>query len=63
MEFQPHSLGEVLAVAKIHPFYVEEIQYPPDEKTVQSVRERAAAEGEQKNEDLKKWPVIWKKDL
>ncbi|KAK0756455.1 hypothetical protein N5P37_011108 [Trichoderma harzianum] len=63
MEFQPHSLGEVLAVAKIHPFYVEEIQYPPDEKTVQSVRERVAAEQEQANEDLKKWPVIWKKDL
>ncbi|KAM0255929.1 hypothetical protein ACHAQJ_005330 [Trichoderma viride] len=61
MEFAPHSLGEVLAVAKIHPFYVEEIQYPPDEQTVRAVREKAAKE--QAEDTLKSRPIIWKKNL
>ncbi|UKZ78245.1 hypothetical protein TrVFT333_005981 [Trichoderma virens FT-333] len=63
MEFQPHSLREVLAIAKIHPFYVEGIQYPPDGKAIQAVRERIAAEKDQENEDLKSQPIIWKKNL
>jgi hypothetical protein len=61
MEFAPHSLGEVLAVAQIHPFYEEEIQYPPDEQTVQAVREIVA--NKQTEHELKSRPIIWKKDL
>ncbi|KAL7929959.1 hypothetical protein V8C35DRAFT_170732 [Trichoderma chlorosporum] len=63
MEFQPHSLREVLAIAKIHPFYAEEIKYPPGEKIVQAVREKLATGQEQEDGDLTSRPIVWKKDL
>ncbi|KAL6895097.1 hypothetical protein GGI43DRAFT_429203 [Trichoderma evansii] len=62
MEFAPHSLREILAVAKIHPFYEEEIQYPPSQKVVQEVREKALKEKEAED-TFKLWPIIWKKNL
>ncbi|KAL7786727.1 hypothetical protein V8C37DRAFT_391862 [Trichoderma ceciliae] len=61
MESAPHSLEEVLAVAKIHPFYVEEIKYPPDEKTIREVREKVTKE--KAKDELESRPIIWKKDL
>lgn len=41
MSSELYSLAEVLAVAKVHPFYVPEIQYPPKPETVKSIREEA----------------------
>jgi hypothetical protein len=32
-----YSLAEVLAIARIHPFYLEDIKYPPDTDTIQAV--------------------------
>lgn len=62
MEFAPHSLGEVLAVAQSHPFYKEEIQYPPDEEVIRELREKALEE-KGAEEKLNLWPIIWKKNL
>ncbi|KAH6603990.1 hypothetical protein Trco_007436 [Trichoderma cornu-damae] len=61
MDFEPHSLGEVLAIARIHPFYVEGIRYPPDEKIVRAIREKVVKQ--QEKDELKSQPIIWKKDL
>ncbi|KAH6892639.1 hypothetical protein B0T10DRAFT_537547 [Thelonectria olida] len=56
-----YPLADVLAVAKIHPFYTSNVQYPPDEDTIQAARERAAlAPGEA---NLKAQPLLRKKDL
>lgn len=62
MELAPYSLGEVLAVAETHPFYKEEIQYPPDEKVIRELTEKALKE-KGANEKLNLWPIIWKKNL
>lgn len=62
MDFLPYSLEEVLAVAQTHPFYNEEIQYPPDENVIRELRERAPKDKETE-EKLKSWPIIWKKNL
>ncbi|KAL6862028.1 hypothetical protein J3F83DRAFT_716848 [Trichoderma novae-zelandiae] len=63
MEFAPYQLSEVLAIAKVHPFYVEEIQYPPDQKTVQALRGKAKNERDAAHDGLSSRPIIWKKDL
>ncbi|KAH8651137.1 hypothetical protein BX600DRAFT_473134 [Xylariales sp. PMI_506] len=55
------SIPEVIAVAKIHPFYAPSIQYPPDSKDIQSARDEAA--GEPTKFDLKVQPLLRKKDL
>ena len=55
-----YSLADVLAIAKIHPFYTA-TQYPPDEDSIEAAREQAAAT--LKNADLKTQPLLWKKDL
>ncbi|KAI8655365.1 hypothetical protein NCS55_01187800 [Fusarium keratoplasticum] len=55
-----YSVADVLAVAKIHPFY-SDAQYPPDDDTIQKAREKAALafrEG-----DLQAQPLLRKKDL
>ncbi|KAK7428403.1 hypothetical protein QQZ08_005022 [Neonectria magnoliae] len=56
-----HSLAEVLAVAKIHPFYVSDVQYPPGAHIVQGIRERVAREPTEAN--LQAQPLLRKKDL
>ncbi|POR38335.1 Uncharacterized protein TPAR_01456 [Tolypocladium paradoxum] len=56
-----YSFVDVLAVAKIHPFYVPDIQYPPDAETIRVVRERAAKEPTKV--DLRSQPLRRKKDL
>jgi hypothetical protein len=55
-----YSLADVLAVARMHPFY-RAAQYPPDEDIIQDAREKAALKLEQP--DLKSWPLLRKKDL
>ena len=56
-----YSLADVLAVARIHPFYVTHVQYPPDAQTIRTARERAARELAEA--DLKAQPLLRKKDL
>ncbi|PNP82835.1 hypothetical protein FNYG_04066 [Fusarium nygamai] len=55
-----YSLADVLAVARMHPFYCSS-QYPPNEDTIQYAREEAASKYEQA--DLKLWPLLRKADL
>lgn len=55
-----YSLEDVLAVARMHPFYCS-AQYPPDEDAIQDAREEAASKLEP--HDLKSWPLLRKKDL
>ncbi|KAH6876398.1 hypothetical protein B0T10DRAFT_585505 [Thelonectria olida] len=57
-----YSLGDVLAVAKIHPFYASKIQYPPDADTIHAARERAALSPPRET-DLKSHRLLRKKDL
>ena len=56
----PYSLADVLVVAKIHPFY-SDAQYPPDEETIQRLREQTALSPTPP--DLKEQPSIQKKEL
>ncbi|EHK47238.1 uncharacterized protein TrAtP1_010106 [Trichoderma atroviride] len=62
MENAPYSLGEVLVVAETHPFYKEEIQYPPEENIIRELREKALT-NEAAEKRLRVWPIIWKKNL
>lgn len=55
-----YSVADVLAVAKIHPFYSDE-QYPPDNDTIQTAREQAAFA--YKEGDLQAQPLLRKEDL
>lgn len=59
----PHvfTLHEVLAVARIHPFYDARVQYPPDSLAVQAALESAAAE--KPPPDMLRLPLTTKKDL
>ena len=52
--------ADVLVVAKAHPFY-SDAQHPPDEETIQRLREQAALSPT--SPDLKGQPLIRKKDL
>ncbi|KAF5554380.1 hypothetical protein FNAPI_6461 [Fusarium napiforme] len=55
-----YSLADVLAVARMHPFY-SSTQYPPDEDAIQRAREEAASNYERP--DLNSWPLLRKSDL
>ncbi|KAF4434837.1 hypothetical protein FACUT_7497 [Fusarium acutatum] len=55
-----YSLADVLAVARVHPFYCS-TQYPPDADAIQRAREEAALKYERP--DLKSWPLLRKTDL
>ncbi|KAF5695232.1 hypothetical protein FDENT_536 [Fusarium denticulatum] len=55
-----YSLADVLAVARMHPFYCS-TQYPPDEDAIHRAREEAASNYERPN--LKSWPLLRKSDL
>lgn len=54
------SLAEVLAVAKIHPFY-SNATYPPTENTLQTIREQAAVTSTKAN--LVSQPLLHKQYL
>lgn len=56
-----YSLADVLSVAGVHPFYVTDVQYPPDARTIQAAREQAAKEPIEAN--LRAQPLLRKKDL
>ncbi|EWG53508.1 hypothetical protein FVEG_11925 [Fusarium verticillioides 7600] len=55
-----YILADVLAVARIHPFYCS-TQYPPDNTAIQHAREEAASKYDQP--DLTSWPLLLKADL
>ena len=61
MQSKVFSLREVLAVARIHPFYAPQVQYPPDSKRVQEALDSAASE--QPAAHLHLLPLTTKKDL
>lgn len=55
------SLAEILAVAKIHPFYNPDVQYPPGAEAIESAVYQAAKQST--DIDLSSLPLISKKDL
>ncbi|KAI1264608.1 hypothetical protein F5Y18DRAFT_417585 [Xylariaceae sp. FL1019] len=57
----PYSMADVLAVAKLHPFYNRDVQYPPDSETIRRARE-LADEG-QTDSLLKEQPFLWRSRL
>ncbi|KAJ5301907.1 hypothetical protein PENANT_c062G04959 [Penicillium antarcticum] len=56
-----YSLSQVLEVAKIHPFYNKNVEYPPDSTAVQKALELAA--GDSKEQDLNVLPLLQKENL
>ncbi|KAK3291399.1 uncharacterized protein B0H64DRAFT_366614 [Chaetomium fimeti] len=61
MNSKVFSLHEVLAVARIHPFYSAQIQYPPDSKAIQNALDAAASD--QAAPDFRLFPLTTKKQL
>ncbi|KAE8349283.1 hypothetical protein BDV28DRAFT_163714 [Aspergillus coremiiformis] len=58
MALQRFSLPEVLAVAKIHPFYCSDVKYPPDADEVQAACEQAVKGATEV--DLRTQPLLHK---
>jgi hypothetical protein len=56
-----YSLAEVLAIARIHPFYLEDIKYPPDTDTIQAVLEQTTKEAAAL--DILRQPLLQKKSI
>ncbi|THC96580.1 hypothetical protein EYZ11_003920 [Aspergillus tanneri] len=54
-------LAEVLAVAKMHPFYNPEIQYPPDANAIRAAREWIV--GNAPEADIRAQPLLQKNDI
>ncbi|KAF7958172.1 hypothetical protein EAE96_003733 [Botrytis aclada] len=61
MATETYSLAEILAVAKNHPFYNENILYPADSKTVAKLQETAFSK--EKKGNLQEQPLLDKKIL
>ncbi|KAI0487214.1 hypothetical protein F4859DRAFT_247289 [Xylaria cf. heliscus] len=61
MGLNVYPLQDILAIARIHPFYNPEREYPPDAYTIQDARKWATEQSAE--EELKAFPLIWKKDL
>lgn len=57
----PYSLAAVLEVAKIHPFYNSDINYPPGPEAIQAALQRAATLSPGINFDSQ--PLLRKEDL
>jgi hypothetical protein len=39
MANERYSLAEVMAIAKLHPFYNEDIRYPPNQDEISTLRQ------------------------
>lgn len=61
MASDPYTLAQVLAVAKIHPFYSPDIQYPPDAAALGKIRNHETENGV--HADLKSQPLLRKTNL
>ncbi|PHH60873.1 hypothetical protein CDD81_1078 [Ophiocordyceps australis] len=57
----PFSLKEVLAVARIHPFYTKDAEYPPDAEAVEAAL--SLSETDQDALKLESWPLVHKTTL
>lgn len=55
------TLADILAIAKIHPFYDSTVKYPPDADTIRTAREKASEDTTEL--DLKSQPVLWRNTL
>lgn len=55
-----YSLADVLAVAKVHPFYSNS-QYPPSDEAIREIRRHASLQPIVT--DLRKQPLLFKEDL
>ncbi|OAA34629.1 hypothetical protein NOR_08387 [Metarhizium rileyi] len=56
-----YSLDNVLAVAKVHPFYNKDVHYPPDSDTIESIRIQSSERST--SASIKSHPLLRKKDL
>jgi hypothetical protein len=56
-----YSLSEVIRVAKIHPFYNADQQYPPDPEAIQKALQCSPTKPEQTDLDLQ--PLLKKNDM
>lgn len=54
------SLEDVLSIAKIHPFYVAEVRWPPDSGIIQSI---LASAGSMPAPELWRLPLLTRKNL
>ncbi|KAG8413869.1 hypothetical protein J3459_012489 [Metarhizium acridum] len=61
MALENYTLSDVLAVAKSHPFYDRDVQYPADSETIQKLREDSREQLTRAS--LKLQPLLRKKDL
>ncbi|KAF4994689.1 hypothetical protein FDECE_13045 [Fusarium decemcellulare] len=56
-----YSTTDVLTVARIHPYYNSDVQYPSSREKIQAAREKAAEDP--KGYDLTAQPLLWKTPL
>jgi hypothetical protein len=56
-----YLMEDVLAVAKIHPFYSSDVKYPPDAATIRAARERTFKNSARV--DWKAQPFLWRSCL
>ncbi|KAI0150531.1 hypothetical protein GGR57DRAFT_493058 [Xylariaceae sp. FL1272] len=56
-----YSVADVLAVAKLHPFYNSDVQYPPDTETIHRAREMVVQT--QADSLLQTQPFLWRSRL
>ncbi|KAJ5909263.1 hypothetical protein N7495_001945 [Penicillium taxi] len=61
MASETYQISEVLAVARLHPFYIPSIKYPPDAETIKGAQEQAVRSIEKF--DLSSQGFLKKKDL
>ncbi|RHZ44878.1 uncharacterized protein CDV56_103207 [Aspergillus thermomutatus] len=56
-----YSLADVLSIARIHPFYCEDVQYPPNADAIQAALEQSTKETA--TSDLLTQPLLEKKSI
>lgn len=56
-----YSISSVLAVAKKHSFYDQNVTYPPDLDAVENIVKQSAVD--EKANELSSWPLLYKKSL
>ncbi|KFA72015.1 hypothetical protein S40288_07661 [Stachybotrys chartarum IBT 40288] len=57
----PYSMADILAIARIHPFYDPDVLYPPDAATIRAIRELASKNPDAINFETQ--PFLWKSQL
>ena len=57
----PYSLGQVLAIGQIHPFYNSEFEYPPNPEAVQTLQAQETEDAD--DIELNSFGILSKKAL